>query len=154
MNFSSPNPIMTTMSINLGIPPVSSKYGNTYTNFQRQKIVWEQSKLPVYQQLAYDAISDALQHQHGTLLWVASTSLISSVKAPCDLCCNSFLFQKLRKPSSRSSQAQNLLEECWKPNCRADPTRGAYREGRASLQSLRRQEVKLSNIKDNNHFMQ
>ena len=164
LNLSSHDPIMTTTSIHLNIPQVNSKYGHTYTSFKRQKIVWEQSKLPEYQQLAYNAISDALTTWDTPESLPHLSSLVSRLLVTCATMVFDSRSSKLndspRKPSIRIRQAQNLLRKSFnewksagKPNCNADPTRAAYREARSRLQNLRRQEVKLSSIKDNNYVM-
>ena len=164
LNLSSHDPIMTTTSIHLDIPHKSGRHVHTYTDFKRQRIVWDQLKLPDYQKLTTTAISDALQ------TWDTPESLphLSSLVSKLLVTCATMVFdskttklhQSTRKPSLRIRQAQNILKKCFdewkkagKPTSRADPASTAYREARSNLQYLRRHEVKLSNIKDNNYLM-
>ena len=62
LNLSSHDPIKTAISIDGEESNDKDKFSNTYTGFIRKKIVWDSYKLPEYQQLAEQALADALHY--------------------------------------------------------------------------------------------
>ena len=157
MNLSSHDPIMTTTSICTDISTKSCSHTHTYSDFRRQKIVWDQQKLPEYQKLASQALSGAVKY------WDKPESLphLSSLVSKLLVTCATLVFDSKtsnpmkspRKPSLKTRQAQNMLKKtffewkkCGKPSSKENPARAAYSQARSNLQNLRRYEDKLSTI--------
>ena len=165
MNLSSHDPIVSGTRIQLDIrDQCSNKYSNTYTEFNRQKIIWDKAKLPEYERLASGALSDALNFWNSP----ESIPLLSSLTSRLLVTCASLVFESkpsarlcfIKKPSLRIRQAINVMKRAFtawkyagKPNSKLDPARAEYCEARSNLQILRRQGEHLSNIKDNNYLM-
>ena len=59
LNLSSHDPIECSVSV-VRNKPEKSKFKNTYSEFNRKKVVWDTSKIPEYQKLAAKSLSDAL----------------------------------------------------------------------------------------------
>ena len=164
LNLSSHDPIETTVNVQLDTPSKSSKYSNTYSEFKRQKIVWDKDKLSEYQDLSSQALSDALNYWD----FPESLPLLSSLVSKLLVTCASLVFDS-RTPSQSSRpkksslalrQAQNILKKAWnewkkagKPSSGVDPIGAAYRDARSNLQRLRRYEDNLASIKHNNYIM-
>ena len=62
LNLSTHDPISTAINIENDKPTQESKYSDTYTEFKRQKIVWDSNRVPQYQQLAEKALTDAISY--------------------------------------------------------------------------------------------
>ena len=164
MNLSSHDPIVSGTSIAIEICNKSSKYSHTYTEFKRKKIIWDEAKLPEYEELASHALSDALSY------WKTPESLphLSSLVSRLLVTCASLVFESrssrslcsARKLPLEIRQANNVVKktfEAWKkagkPSSKSDPVRAEYCQARSNLQILRRHVEHLSNIKDNNYLM-
>ena len=63
---SSHDPIETTISIDQETYAQGNKFSHNYTDFKRQRVLWNSTMLPEYQQLAEKALSDAIV----TVPWV------------------------------------------------------------------------------------
>ena len=63
LNLSSHDPLITNLDIQLqDCDENSTKFSNSYTDFKRKKIVWDQTKLSKYQELSARAVSDAVNY--------------------------------------------------------------------------------------------
>lgn len=156
--------MLTSTIVQLNICKKESKYTSTYSDFNRQKIIWTESKLPQYQRMVSDALSDALVSWNTPESIPHLTSLVSRLFVTSAVMVFNSGTQKpnnnLRKPCLKIRQAQNRLKRAFllwkqsgKPTSKADPVKAAYAQARSELQSLRRQVDNLSNIKQNNYLM-
>ena len=59
-NLSSHDPIMSAITVRDVSEKVESKFSNTYNNFNRENIIWDESKMSEYQELSAKALTDAL----------------------------------------------------------------------------------------------
>ena len=164
MNLSSHDPIETTISVQLESPRNESKFEKTYTDFKRNKIIWESSKLTDYQQLAEKALSDALSYWDTPETIPLLSCLVSNLLVSCA----SIVFET-RSPTSRSHprkhsrkilQAQSLLnrsfsawKQAGKPPSNSVPSRRNYTDARSNLQRLQRQEENYLHIREHNNLM-
>ena len=164
LNMSSHDPISTSICINLDISRKPSKHSDSYSEFRRQKVVWDKSKLLAYQELTAVEIQAALNYWSSPETLPLLSSLVSKILVKCALMVfvsNTPSYNiSPKQPSLRIRQAQNILRNCFekwklagKPSSKADPTRASYTEARRALQRLRRQVENLSNIKHNNSLM-
>ena len=94
LNLSSHDPITTAVSVEQEKTNNENKFGDTYLDFKRQKVIWEASKLPEYQQLANNALSDALSY------WDTPDSipLLSSLMSTLLVKCASMVFTSTKDP--------------------------------------------------------
>ena len=165
LNLSSHDPIENKAVIKLEMSDKKSKYADTYTDFKRQKIIWEPSKISKYQQLAEKALSHALSYWNTPESIPVLSSLLSNLLVKCA----SMVFDST-KPNCKTRakrEPENIRKaklalktsfKAWKcagkPRSKADPQWASYAEARANLQRLRRYHHNLANIKHNNHLMQ
>ena len=161
LNLSSHDPIKTSISIDQDTSAQGSKFSHTYTDFKRQKILWDSTKLPEYQQLAERALSDAISYWDTPETIPLLSSLLSSLLVSCA----SQVFdskspshkQFLRQPSKAIKQAQYTLsksfaawKEAGKPDCKTNHHRKVYNKARANLQRISRYEQNMVNIRQKN----
>ena len=117
----------------------SSKYRQTYSTFNREKIIWNQELISEYQELLPN-------------LLVKSAKLVMKVRTP------------VSKPSKGKSrvvaEAEARLKNChrkWKkggkPKEKTNPLRLKYALARSNLQRTSRTEENLRNIRFNNILM-
>ena len=83
LNLSSHDPSKTVMSVQFEKRPDGSKYADTYSNFDRKKIVWDPARFLQYQQLAGKALSDALNFWDSPESIPLLSSLLSSLLVKC-----------------------------------------------------------------------
>ena len=152
------------MEVQIENQQVSSKFSNTYSDFNRQKIIWDSSKLPRYQQLSAKALNDALKQWDTPETIPLLSSLVSKLLVQFTtlaLDSKSVVTQnRQHQPSLKIRQAQNNVKssfQAWKrngkPASKSDPSRLAYTVARARLQEMRRYEDNLQLIRQNNHLM-
>ena len=164
MSLSSHDPIVTATNVSLDICNTSSKYADTYTKFERRKIIWDETRHPEYQKLASQALSAALNYWSSPESLPHLSSLVSKLLVTCaTLVYDSTSSKRLscsKKPPLKIRQAQNFLKktfEAWKkagkPGCADHPARAAYCMARSNLQKLRRHAENLAKIKENNYLM-
>ena len=165
LNLSSHDPINTTVNVQLEKKTNDGKYSHTYSKFDREKIVWDDSRLPEYQQLAAKALTDAIHFWNSPETIPLLTSLLSKLLVKCATMVfqtKSSKFQNhlYKKPTKRIKLAQDALKHSFrnwkkagKPNSRAEPTRLAYCLARANLQRITRYEDNLQFIKQNHNLM-
>jgi hypothetical protein len=164
LNLSSHDPITTSLKVHLENHKVSSKFSNTYSDFKRQKIIWDPSKLPRYQQMSAKALNDAMAYWDTPETIPLLSSLVSRLLVQCAtlaLDSKSPVPQnRPHQPSLKIRQAQNSITSSFhnwkrngKPATKSDPTRLEYTAARARLQMLRRYEDNLQLIRQNNHLM-
>ena len=162
-NLSSHDPIRNVVEIREQIRE-QNKFVDTYTDFKRQKIIWEPSKISDYQLLAEKALSEALSFWNTPESIPVLSSLVSNLLVKCASMVFSSKTSEVRKttkkPPLKIRQARALLKKsfkAWKragkPGCKDDPLRQHYREARASLQRLHRYHNNLASIRDNNYLM-
>ena len=164
LNLSSHDPIESSINIQLDAADKKSKFKDTYSEFNRKKISWDVSKLPEYQKLADEALSNALSYWNSP----ESIPLLSSLVSSLLVSCATMVFDSRstcikagpKKASLKIRQARNALnvsfntwKKAGKPSNDGDPSRAKYREARAHLQRLSRYEENLRHIRQNNHLM-
>ena len=164
-NLSSHDPIFTSVKVELQEQRNKEKYTKTYTKFNRQKIAWDSSKIPEYQQLAFSALSEAVSYWNTPECIPVLSSLISKLLVTCGTQVfptkSSCTKKSAKKPPLKIRQARNTLARtfnAWKnagkPRQRDDPLGSAYREARTTLQRISRHYSTLTSIKQNNLLMQ
>ena len=82
-DLSSHDPITATLKVMDDSEKQSSKFLETYTDFVRERIVWEESKLPEYQTLVAEALADASEY------WDTSAFvliILQANSAKCETC--------------------------------------------------------------------
>ena len=164
LNLSSHDPILATLSVKHVAEQEVSKFSHTYTKFERQKIIWDKSKMNEYQQLAAEALSGA------SLLWdspetiPALTSIFSNLLVKCATLVFESKSSSIQSQSNHSSkkivQAEisltvnfNSWKKAGKPQMKTDSIKAAYTFARSNLQRLRRYEENLEVINHNNYLM-
>ena len=137
LNLSSHDPIETGTLVKLYICKQQSMYSSTYSDFKRQRIIWDKSKLPQYQAMVSDALKDAL-HTWSTPETIPHlTSLVSRLLVTSAVMVFHPRTQKPnnnpKKHSLKIRRAQNRLKKTFlvwkysgKPTLKADPKRAAY----------------------------
>jgi hypothetical protein len=164
LNLSSHDPITTSLKVHLENHKVASKFSSTYSDFKRQKIIWDPSKLPRYQQMSAKALNDAMSYWDTPETIPLLSSLVSRLLVQCAtlvLDSKSPVPQnRANHPSLKIRQAQNSVMSSFqnwkrsgKPASNSDPTRLEYTAARARLQMLRRHEDNIQLIRQNNHLM-
>ena len=157
LNLSSHDPIETSISISLETHGKSSNYTSTYLDFKREKIIWQDDKIPKYQELTAKALGGALDYWDSPETLPLLSSLVSNLLVRCATMVfksRSPNFEKSpKRPSLKLRQAQNVLKRCFeqwkkagKPDSKADPSRAEYTAARADLQRLSRYEENLNKI--------
>ena len=164
LNLSSHDPIKMSIYLKEESTELNDMFTNTYTDFERKKIVWDQDKFQKYQQLAASALSDALSYWNTPETLPLLSCLLSRLLVQCATMTfppnHSRSRRSPNKPSLKIRQAQNLLQKHfrdWKlagrPSLKSDPSRSLYRESRRNLQVIRRYEDNLRSMKQNHELM-
>ena len=165
LNLSSHDPVYNSVCVPNNAATQESKFSNTYTDFNRQKVVWNSDKMSDYQQLADQALYEATNFWKTPESIPLLSTLISSLLVKCatmvfKTSSSNTALKLANKPSKKVRQAQAALRRsfnAWKaegkPGCSANPVRQRYREARGLLQRLLRHESNLSSIKQNNYLM-
>ena len=140
-----------------------SKFSNTYTEFKNERIIWDESKLGEYQQLAAQALTDASEYWEAPETIPLLSSLYSDLLVKCARL--TFETKASKKPFALKSpkkvvQAEQILSKAFKkwkkagrPSSTSDPVRLAYTSARSNLQKTKRYVENLRNIKQNNYLM-
>ena len=126
----------------------SSKFLETYTDFVRERIVWEESKLPEYQTLVAEALEDASEYWDTSATIPHLCSLFSKLIVQ-----SAKLVFKLKTPVSpkppgvckKILNAKKLLtrnfrrwKRAGKPASKTHPIRKSYMSSRSDLQNMQR----------------
>ena len=163
LNLSSHDPIFTRITIEETIEKKVSKSSGSYTEFKREKIIWEESKLPEYHALAAKALSDASNYWDTPESIPLLITLFSNLLVNCAKMV--FKTNTGSKPSPTKSSKAILQAEkkviknfrIWKrsgkPSSRLNKSRLDYTTARSNLQKLRRYEDNLASVKENNFLM-
>ena len=158
LNLSSHDPITTTIAVKDISEKQNSKFSDTYTEFNREKIIWEESKMAEYQELAGQALTDASKFWDTPETIPLLISLSSNLLVKCAkmiFTTKSSNFSTALKSSKNMQHAEkfNRWKRAGKPSSKSDPSRYAYTAARSSLQRIRRYEDNLKAIKQNNYLM-
>ena len=162
-NLSSHDALISSISIPTK-KPMKSKYDSTYSQFNREKVIWDDDKIEEYQMLAAKALSDASKYWSTPeciplLCSLYSNLLVTSAKLVFKIKTVGKLNAKPTK-SKRVEAAENNLEkqfEYWKragrPMSKENSARLKYTRARSLLQQLNRYEENLRNVKVNNQLI-
>ena len=138
-------------------------FSSSYTEFSQKKIIWDDSRIPAYQALADQALSNAENFWNTPETIPLLINLFSNLLVKCATMV--FETKKWKPPgkekSSRNQEnAEKLVVKCFKiwksagkPTAKADITRLNYTSARSNLQKLRRYEDNLHSIRENNFLM-
>ena len=163
LNLSAHDPIMATITIANEASP-SSIYSETYTKFNRKKIIWDDKNISKYQELAAQALCGASTRFDTP----ESLPLLSSLFSELLVQCANMAFKskpavsttKHPKSSPRIQKAEELLKSTFhswknagKPPSHNHPSRTKYLNARSNLQRLKRYENNLKEIRNNNFLM-
>ena len=167
LNLSSHDPLVSKISVKKQ-KQSEPKYSHTYTEFNRERIIWDKSKTPEYQELAAKALTEASKYWSSpecipllcslySNLLVKSAKLVFNTKEARNPTAKITSIQ----PSRRILNAEKTLKRAhtkWKkegkPKEKENPVRLKYCQAKSTLQYLRRYEDNLRNIKHNNELMQ
>ena len=163
LNLSSHDPIIATIVVSDKSEKFESKYSNTYTEFNRQKIIWDESKMNEYQELAANALSNASKYWDTPETIPILSRIISDLLVKCGKLVfetKSSKYSAVSKSSKKISKAEETLTKAFKkwkkvgrPSSKSDSARIAYTSARSNLQKLRRYEDNLKTIRHNNFLM-
>ena len=164
LNLSSHDAIETSLEVQLERCEKLYKFANTYSQFGREKIIWDISKIPNYQELAASALSKSILYWDTPETIPLLSSLVPRLLVQCATMAFDSKSSKMqnapKQPSLKIRQAQNKLERSFanwkragKPASKSEPTRLAYTTARRQLQRLRRYEENLQSISKNNQLM-
>ena len=163
LNLSSHDPISSNLMINASSENQESKFSHTYTDFNRQKIVWDTSKIEEYKHLTTKALSDAskfwnmpeaipLLCQLYSNLLVKCSELVFNTKSA-KITTNMKLPKSLIEAEAKLERTFNIWKKAGRPNSKANTSRQCYTSARSELQRLRRSKENLQHIKKNNFLM-
>ena len=162
LNLSSHDPLLS--SVRIAMPEKShSRFSHTYSNFNLERIIWDTNKIPEYQNMASQALSQAIQYWNTP----ETTPLLCSLLPSLLVKCAKLVFQtktmggprKFRESKAVLRAEKDLTREhrkwkrAGKPLSSADPDRAKYVLAKSNLQRIRRYEDNLKAIKDNNNLM-
>ena len=169
LNMSSHDPITATIVL---LQDKSEKaenlFSSTYSDFQPERIIWNESKMAQYHDLADKALSDALTYWDTPEAIPLLSSLCSQLLVQCARMVFGTKSSKNSTHSSsnkpRSSRNINQAEKSfsrafktWKragrPATKTDSLRQKYTAAKSNLQRIRRYEDHLINIRHNNFLM-
>ena len=164
LNLSSHDPLLLSVSIVINNLKKDNYHSNTYENFDRKKIIWDNSKISAYQDLTSSALSHAMSYWNTPETIPLLSSLISRLLVQCAEMVFDYrspMKNRYRsRPSLQIRQAKNKLQESFmkwkkagKPSSVTDPTRILYNKSRSHLQRLRRYEENLHTTKQNHQLM-
>ena len=164
LNLSSHDPIRNAVMIANNQPSKKGKFTNTYTDFNRLKVNWDDDKLLDYQQLANKALSEAVTYWNTAECIPLLSTLVSNLLVKCA----SLVFhtsssntqRPVKKPPKIIRDAQSLLKKSFfewkragKPSDKSHYLRRNYCEARANFQKITRYSSNLLAIQQNNHLM-
>ena len=163
MNLSSHDPILTKLVVEDTSKKQECTFAATYTEFNQKKIIWDESKIPAYQALAAQALSDAHNFWHTPetiplLITLFSNLLVKSATMIFDT--KTRKTPNIQKSSRNQENAEKLVtkyfkvwKKAGKPSSKTDITRLNYTSARSNLQRLIRYEDNLCSIRENNFLM-
>ena len=164
LNLSSHDPLIASISVLKCEDHSSDKFSNTYTDFIRKKVTWEESKIPEYMETTDLALSEASEYWNVpeaiphlcslySNLLVRSAEILMETK-------DSNKSQKATKSSNRIKAAEAQLQSAFrrwkragKPQSKLNHSKASYNSAKANLQRVRRYNDNLKFIKQNNDIM-
>ena len=161
-NFSSHDVLITTISVTFQSIP-ESKYSNTYIDFNREHVLWEEEGIQEYQSLSSKALSDALEFWDTpesipllcslvSNLLVKSAKLVFKVKKPGKKT-NGKKSQKFRYAEDILMGTHRAWKKAGKPLSKTNPIWTRYARARSNLQRVARSEENMQNVRLNNNLM-
>ena len=163
LNLSSHDPIQVTICVEVDSLENKDRFSHTYKKFDREKVIWEPSKISAYQQMASSALSSAVSYWHLPETIPFLSSLISKLLVQCATAvfnCTSNSHKPPNQPSLKVRQAKNLLKDSFKrwkkagkPSALENPFRIQYAQCRAQLQRIQRLEHSRKAIRQNHQLM-
>ena len=139
------------------------KFAHTYSEFITERIIWDNNKVPEYQELASKALSEAAEFWSAPEATPLLCSLVPSLLVKCaKLVFNTKPPGKLKKmlKSKTIRQAEQLLtrehrkwKKAGKPVSKTNTFKIKYSQARSKLQHCIRNENYLKNIKNNIELM-
>ena len=163
MNLSSHDPLETSVIVAVAASK-ERNFKDTYIDFNRKKVVWEESRLPEYQALAEKALSESLAYWNTP----ECIPLLSTLLPNLLVSCATMIFKtrssntrNLPKPSSKAIRlAQKSLDRSFqkwkmdgKPSSTDHPSRLEYTAARSALQQVIRKERNFLTTRQQNHLM-
>ena len=163
-NLSAHDPV--TINVDIASDPeiIGGKFTSTYTEFNRKKVVWDDSKISEYQNLVEKALDEAsVQWKNPEFI-----PFLCSLYPRLIVQCAEMVFEtksavtktKAQKPHSLLVRAQNLVnsrfrkwKRAGKPTGKNNPLKTAYTTARSELQRLVRYQDNLAHVKRNNLLM-
>ena len=143
---------------------VQSKFSHTYSSFNPTKIIWDRSRIPEYQQLASQALSDAYQYWDAPETTPLLCSLLPRLLVRCAEIvfesktnwkqCTNYSPKVVRQAEILLIRAHRKWKKAGKPESALYQVRKDYNTARSNLQYINRQVNNLKNIRMNNDLMQ
>ena len=164
LNLSSHDVLTCSLPI-LSEPKRKSLYEHTYSEFKREKVIWNVDKIPAYQALAGQALSKAVgswsaQEYIPLLCTMFSKLLVTSAKLVFDTKLTNTVPVGRKNKSKKLEKAEKLVVKrfkYWKragrPMDKNNPYRSKFCQAKSNLQKLNRYEQSLENIRLNNKLM-
>ena len=163
LNLSSHDPITASLTFRAMSETHESKYSSTYTDFNRERLAWDKTKVTLYQELAAKALSSASSYWD----YPESIPLLCSLFSNLLVKCGKMVFNTSspKKPSQLKSsdkileaeqtlsRAFNKWKHAGKPHSSGNLLRKSYTSARSNLQRLKRNSENLENIQQNNSLM-
>ena len=165
LNMSSHDPLEISIYVEVDNLSKKDRFTHTYTTFDRKKIVWEDLKIPKYQQLASSALSNAVLYWNtpetipflsslvSKLLVQCATSVFTSTSASSGNNILPKLSLKFRQAKNHLKASFHKWKQAGKPPSELNDTRRQYIQSRSHLQRIQRQEDNFKLIRQNNQLM-
>ena len=163
-NLSSHDPVIASLHIpERGYDP-DINYSHTYTDFTHQRIVWDSSRLPIYQSLSASALAEYEEEFKDPEYTPLKCELFSRILVrSAELCLDSIPALKLRKDKKHPA----AVHQAWiklRKSYRTWKTRGkkkdlncvhymVFRKARSDFQRTYRRNKELKYIRENNLIM-
>ena len=163
LNLSSHDPITASIVLQVKAEENKSEYSNSYTDFNREKVLWDAEKMTQYQELATQALAGASEYWDTPESIPLLCSLFSNLLVKCAkmvFTTSSSKKSGAPKCSNKILQAEQALTKAFKkwknagkPPARTNPIRISYTSARSNLQRVRRNVENLQSIQHNNFLM-
>ena len=140
-----------------------SLHEKSYSNFKREKIIWDMEKIPDYQNLAAKALKDAedywpqpesiplLSSLYSNLLVTAAKLVFNTTKPSTHF--KNRKSKELIKSEINLSKQFKYWKRAGRPRDEGNKLWQSYKQARSSLQYKRRNKENLQNIQINNKLM-
>ena len=164
-NFSSHDPVLSTLLVACsGKTKSENYYSDTYTEFTRSRVIWDEANIDNYQTVAAQILQEYESFLPTPEFIPLKCQLYSELLVKsAEICLDSKPVRKgcKSRPSPQVNQAWKHLQKCiklWKKSGKkrdkTDILFVKYKQARADFQRVRRYQYNLKTIRSNNQLMQ